>query len=184
MARPALRGPLLPRRKPGPPPALPGPRRLQKVLGDHGRLGRPAGRFSCWGDASPHPSCWQNAFLKSWPLKFAVTNHQGEKRGNTDVWSRSTVSGQQAQELCTGVGGGEGREQARTAPHPPAGLMRLPLPARRPPSLAAPFCAACAQAAAGGTVWTRPAVGLGRGGGGGADEQTCANTLAGICFQK
>lgn len=49
------------------------------------------------------------------------------------------------------------------SPTRPLASRACPLPAGDPPSLAAPLCAACARAAAGGTVWTRPAVGLGRG---------------------
>ena len=72
-ARPALCGPLLPRRKPGPLPALLRPRRLQKVLGDHGGLGRPAGRFSCWGNACP-PSFMMAKCLPQ-ELAFKLCNH-------------------------------------------------------------------------------------------------------------
>lgn len=70
------------------------------------------------------------------------------------------VSGQQARESCA-RGGGRGTRSH--SPPPLSGLACLPPACRGPPLADSPLCAACARAAAGGTVWTRRAVGLGRG---------------------
>ena len=59
--------------------------------------------------------------------------------------------------------GGVGNKVTQPPTHPLASHACPLLAGVPPPSLAAPLCAACARAAAGGTVWTRPAVGLGRG---------------------
>lgn len=90
-------------------------------------------------------------------------------------WSQGSRPGSHA----PGAGGGE---QGRTAPHHSLASRACPLPAGVPPSLTphsvlpVPGQQQVGPSGPGGQLVLA--------GGGEADGQTCANTLAGICFQK
>lgn len=138
------------------------------------QAGSPAGAMR-----APHLLRWQNAFLKSWPLNFAALITK-EKNVKTQTFGPGPWS--QGSRPKSRALGGVGNKVTQPPTHPLASHA-CPLLAGVPPLAGSPtLCRLCP----GSSRWDRldQASSWSWPGGGEADGQTCANTLAGIRFQK